>query len=342
MHTNYLKLTLLLTPILAFVSLSGCARSEDAANDQVRVAYIINGSLGDLSFYDSGQTGIDRIAERYGAQTTTIETNYDPAKYPQALQSALQWNADVIFVISYGFEDLVQEFADANPEVTVVNVDTVVTNSANTITSVDFIEEEGAFMAGAAAALATTDRSIQGINDRKLIGAVGGDKDPVIDAFIYGYEQGARFIDPEVTVEVIYAGVWDDPVRGKQAAKQLFSRGADVIFQIASLTGSGVLEAAAEEGRYAIGVDSNQNAIQPGAVITSNLKHVGDAIYDVYATIAAGTFKPGAVLEYGLAKKGVGLAIDEHTEAILPVASIEKLSEIEADIIAGAIEVKRY
>ena len=321
---------------------SACTESEEADDAGVRVAFIINGSLGDQSFYDSGQRGIDRIAEDYGAVTTTIETNYDPAKYPQALQSAVQWKAEVIFVISYGFEDLVKEFADSNPNIIFVNVDTVLTNLENTITSVDFIEEEGAFLAGAAAGLATIDGSIEGINPEKRIGVVGGDKDPVIDAFIFGYEQGARFIDPEITVDTIYAGVWDDPVRGKQAAKQLFSRGSDVVFQIASLTGSGVLEAAAEEGMYAIGVDSNQNAMQPGAVITSNLKNVGDAIYDVYQTIDEGSFRRGEVLEYGLAEKGVGLAVDEHTQGILPSASLERLAEIEAGIVSGSIVVERY
>ena len=141
---------------------SACTESEEADDAGVRVAFIINGSLGDQSFYDSGQRGIDRIAEDYGAVTTTIETNYDPAKYPQALQSAVQWKAEVIFVISYGFEDLVKQFADSNPDIIFVNVDTVLTNLENTITSVDFIEEEGAFLAGAAAALATIDGSIRG------------------------------------------------------------------------------------------------------------------------------------------------------------------------------------
>ncbi len=331
-----------LAVVTGLLLFTGCDKKQDAADEEVRVAYIINGSLGDQSFYDSGQSGVDRIAEDFGVKTTTIETNYDPAKYPQALQSAVQWKANVIFVISYGFEDLVKQTADEHPEITVVNIDTVINNSKNTITSVDFIEEEGAFLAGAVAGMATTDMSIEGINDKKIIGAVGGDKDPVIDAFIFGYDQGAKYIDPEIQVDTIYAGVWDDPVRGKQAAKQLYSQGSDVVFQIAALTGNGVLEAAAEEGRYAIGVDSNQNGIQPGAVITSDLKNVGDAIYDVYKTIKDGTFKPGAVLEYGLAQKGVGLAIDEHTKKILSDEQLKKIKDIESGIIDGSIPVKRY
>lgn len=307
-----------------------------------RVAYIINGALGDQSFYDSGQAGIDRIAKEYGVQTRTIEINFDPAKYNQALQSAIQWNADVIFVISYGFEDLLKQYADMYPNKVWVNLDTVVTNSKKTITSVDFIEEEGAFMSGVVAALMTTDTSIKGINPDKIIGAVGGDVDPVIQAFIYGYEQGAHYIDKGIQVKSVFAGTWTDPVRGKQAAKQLYSQGADVVFQIASLTGSGVLEAAKEVGKYAIGVDSNQNGLQPGHVVTSDLKNVGDAIYDVYKTIIGGTYKPGVVLEYGLKQGGVGLAIDEYTREILPAKTLQRVLEINQKVINGQIVVKRY
>ncbi len=326
--------------VLMLILLIGLSTSINAASN--RVAYIINGGLGDQSFYDSGQSGIDKIKEEYGVKTTTIECNFDPAKYQQALQSAIQWNADVIYVISYGFEDLLKQYADMYPNKKFINIDTVVQNSRNTITSVDFIEEEGAFMAGVVAALVTNDTSLKGVNSNKVIGAVGGDEDPVISAFIYGYEQGAHYIDPEIKVETIYAGTWTDPVKGKQAAKQLYSKKADIVFQIASLTGAGVLEAAKEEGKYAIGVDSNQNPLQPGHVVTSDLKNVGKAIYDVYQTIANNTFKAGEVLEYGLANEGVGLAIDKYTKEILPESSLNKVYEVQEKIINGTIIVKRY
>ena len=198
--------------MLLFVAIGASAASPQ------RVAYIINGGLGDLSFYDSGQAGIDRIRDEFGVQTRTIECGFDPARYAQALQAAIQWNADVMFVISYGFEDLLQQYADQYPNKYWINVDTVVENSRRTITSVDFIEEEGAFLAGVAAALVTTDTSLKGVNPDKIIGAVGGDDDPVIRAFLYGYEQGAKHVDPEIEVKAVFAGTWDDPVRGKQAA----------------------------------------------------------------------------------------------------------------------------
>ncbi len=325
----------LLVGLLAFSMVAMAATPQ-------RVAYIINGGLGDQSFYDSGQAGIEKIEEEYGIKTTTIECNFDPAKYQQSLQSAIQWNADVIFVISYGFEDLLKQYADMYPDKIFVNIDTVVTNSQETITSIDFIEEEGAFMSGIVAGIVTKNTSIPGVNAKKVIGAVGGDEDPVVNAFIYGYEQGAKYIDPEIEVKTIYAGTWTDPVKGKQAANQLYSQGADIVFQIASLTGAGVLEAAAENDLYAIGVDSNQNGIQPGHVVTSDLKNVGDAIYNVYQTIVEGSFKQGEVLRYGLAEGGVGLAIDEHTRAILSQEILDRVNKIREEVMAGKIEIKSY
>ncbi len=339
MSSRNIALTAIAVVVLAAVM--GINPGASAAPPQ-KVAYIINGALGDLSFYDSGQAGIDRIAKEFKVQTRTIECGFDPARYSQALQAAVQWNADVVFVISYGFEDLLMQYADQYPAKRWINVDTVVENNRRTITNVDFIEEEGAFMAGAAAALVTTDATLKGTNSDKIIGAVGGDDDPVIRAFLYGYEQGAKYIDPKIEVKAVFTGTWDDPVRGKQAANQLYSQRADVVFQIASLTGSGVLEAAAEVGKYAIGVDSNQNGLQPGHVVTSCMKNVGDAIYGVYRTIANSTYKPGVVLEYGIREGGMGLAIDDYTRSILPARSVQRLVEIQSMVSSGAIKVRRY
>ncbi len=124
-----------------------------------RVVYVINGALGDNAFYDSGKAGLDQIAEEFGLETRTIECNFDAGQYEPALQAAVNY-ADVIFVISYGFEDQLMQYADANPEKIFVNLDTVVQNEGGTITSVDFIEEESAYLTGIVAAMTTLDTSI--------------------------------------------------------------------------------------------------------------------------------------------------------------------------------------
>ena len=340
-----MKRSLFILMVVALLAslLGGCAQTPGAQEPQEtprRVVYLINGALGDQSFYDSGQAGIDKLAEEFGVETRTLETNFDAAQYEPALQAAVEF-ADVIFVISYGFEDQLKEYADRYPDKIFVNLDTVVQNDGNTITSVDFIEEEGAYLAGVAAALATTDTSIPGINEQKLIGAVGGDVDPVIASFVFAYTNGARSIDPEIQVETKYLGTWDDTAKGKQAALQLYDMGADVVFQIAAAAGLGVLQAAAERDLYAIGVDTNQNDIEPGHVIASDIKDVGQAILEVYKTIEDGSFQPGQVLEYGLASGAVDIAL-EASQPVLPQATQDKIMEIRQQIIDGTLVIERY
>jgi basic membrane protein A len=331
-----------LTALLALAVLAAaCTPATTTQPAPKRVVYLINGALGDNAFYDSGKQGIDAIAQRYGVPTSTIECNFDVAKCDQGLKDAVKV-ADVIFVISYGFEDQLKAAADANPDKIFVNLDTVVRNDKNTITSVDYIEEEAAYLAGVTAALATTDTSIKNINPDKIVGAVGGDLDVVIQAFVFAYENGVRSVDPEIKVEVkSLNGVWDDPAKGKEAALQLFDQKADVVFQIAAASGLGVLQAAKERQLYAIGVDTNQNDIEPGFVIGSMVKNVGKSIEDVYATIADGTYRPGQVLEYGLAKGGVDMDFKAQIQ-VLPQASIDRVLALRRDIIDGKLKIERF
>lgn len=331
-----------LTALLALsVLAAACAPATATQPAPKRVVYLINGALGDNAFFDSGKQGIDAIAQRYGVPTSTIECNFDVAKCDQGLKDAIKV-ADVIFVISYGFEDQLKAVADANPDKIFVNLDTVVQNSKNTITSVDYIEEEAAYLAGVTAALATTDTSIKNVNPDKIVGAVGGDLDVVIQAFVFAYENGVRSVDPAIRVEVkSLNGVWDDPAKGKEAALQLFDQKADVVFQIAAASGLGVLQAARERGLYAIGVDTNQNDLEPGFVIGSMIKNVGKSIEDVYATIADGTYRPGQVLEYGLAQGGVDMDFKAQIQ-VLPQASIDRVLALRRDIIAGRLKIERF
>ena len=317
------------------------ARGKAEGAPAQKVVYLINGALGDNAFYDSGKAGIDAIAAQYGVQTRTIEANFDAAKYQPSLEAAVAY-ADVIFVISYAFEDQLKEIADKNPGKIFVNLDTVVQNSKATITSVDYVEEESAYLVGVAAALATTDTTIAGVNPQKIIGAVGGDVDPVISSFIFAYTNGARSIHPDIVVETrSLGGAWDDQAKGKQAALQLYDLGADVVFQIAAAAGLGVLQAARERGLYAIGVDTNQNDIEPGHVIASDIKDVGRSIQEVFATIRNGSYKPGQVLEYGLKSGGVDIALEAKTP-VLPAAALERIRAVRQQIIDGSLVVERY
>lgn len=319
-------------------------QSDEQQGEEVeisRVVYLINGALGDNAFYDSGKAGIDAIAEQYGVETRTIECNFDAGKYEPALQAAVDF-ADVIFVISYGFEDQLREIADRYPEKIFVNIDTVVENDQATITSIDFIEEESAYLAGVVAGLATLETSIANINPDKVIGVVGGDTDPVVSAFVYAYELGAQSIDPEIQMLTrSLGGAWDDSAKGKQAALQLYDQGADVVFQVAAAAGIGVLQAARERGLYAIGVDTNQNDLEPGHVIASDIKNVGKAIEEVFASIDAGTYQPGQVIFSGLAQGGVDIVL-EAQQQVLPQEIIDQVMAVRQEIIDGTLEIELY
>lgn len=332
------KLIYALLTVVLVVSLVGC--STAAAPQTKKVVYLINGALGDNAFYDSGQKGIDKLAKEYGVETRTIEANFDAGQYEPSLQAAVNY-ADVIFVISYGFEDQLKEYADKYPEKTFVNLDTIVQNNKKTITSVDFIEEESAYLAGVVAAYTTLDTNLAGVNTQKIIGAVGGDSDPVVQAFIFAYTNGAKSIDPEITVETKYIGSWEDTAKAKQATLQLYDLGADVVFQVASAAGMGVLQAAGERGLYAIGVDTNQNDLVPGHVVASDIKNVGQAIYEAYKTIDNGTYKAGETLNYGLASGGVDIDMTA-TNPVLPKDIQDKVNAVRQQIIDGKLKVALY
>ncbi len=332
-----LKLVLVII-VLALVMTACKGKTETQTAN--KVVYLINGALGDNAFYDSGKLGIDKIAAEYGLETRTIECNFDAGKYEPSLQAAVGY-ADIIFVISYGYEDQLMEYADKYPDKIFVNLDTVVENSKKTITSVDFIEEESAYLAGVVAGMLTTDTSIANINEDKIIGVVGGDVDPVVDAFLFAYENGAKAIDPEIQIERKYLGDWEDSGKGKQAALQLFDMKADVVFQVAAAAGIGVLQAAGERGLYAIGVDTNQNDLVPGNVVASDIKDIGAAIYNVYKTIADGSYVPGTVLEYGLASGTIDVVFDAQVQ-VLPQYIIDAVNDLREQIISGALVVEIY
>ncbi len=330
----------LLVLMLVTLSFAGCKPTATGPKTD-KVVYLINGALGDNAFYDSGQKGIDNIKAQYGVETRTIECNFDAGKYEPSLEAATQYS-DVVFVISYAFEDNLKAMADKYPNKIFVNIDTIVQNSKNTITSAKYIEEESAFLAGVCAGLTTTDMSIKNINADKIVGVVAAADDPVVMAFVKAYEDGVHYVDKSIKVErVVLAGVWDDPAKGKQAALSLYDKKCDVVFQVASETGLGVLQAAKERGLYAIGVDTNQNNIEPGYVIASDIKDVGKTIEEIYKTIKDGTYKPGQVIKYGL-KTGTVDLVTDATVQVLPKSILDRISEVRQQIIDGTLAVTKY
>lgn len=315
--------------------------STTPTGDKMKVAYVTAGAQGDNGFTDSVCRGMKRIEADYGAEIKIIENNNDSAKFAQSMEACFQWGPNVVFADAYGFEELFAQYADKYPDVTMVNLDFVIENNNKSVSSVTFIAEEGAFLAGVLAAKVTTsDLSLA--NADKKVGFVGGKEITVIKGFLSGFQQGVAYVDPSIEVLVSYVGDFFDPVKGKQAANQLYAQGADIIFQAAGQSGNGALEAASESEKYIIGVDSNQNGTYPGYVAASMVKDLDGAVYQVYSQIADGTYVPGTLYEQHAGPGGCYLALDEFSEEILPAAMIDEVNAVKDEMAAGKIAVERY
>ena len=182
-------------------------------------------------------------------------------------------------------------------------------------------------------------------SETAAVGFVGGMDIPLIHKFACGYVQGVKHINPGVVVYQKMTGTtpaaWNDPARGAQLAKTMYDSGADIVYAAAGGTGLGVLQAAADNNKLSIGVDSNQNHLQPGFVLTSMLKRVDVAAYEVFKSGHDGSWKSGFKI-LGLAEDGVGWSLDEHNSKLVTSAMKSKVEQVRKDIIAGNIKVHDY
>ena len=204
------------------------------------------------------------------------------------------------------------------------------------VQSIVFKEHEGSFLVGMAAAMASKTGKV---------GFVGGMDIPLIRRFALGYEEGAKYVNPKIEMFQNMTGTtpaaWNDPTRGGELARSQFDRGADVVYAAAGATGLGVLQAAKDKGKLAIGVDSNQNHLHPGTILTSMIKRVDLAIYDAFKTAKDGTWKAG-VRNLGVAENGVGYSVDDNNRKLITPEMEKRLEQARADIVAGKIRVTDY
>ena len=214
------------------------------------------------------------------------------------------------------------------------------------VASSTFAQNEGSFLAGAAAALFTTKTDVTGINDKKIIGWVGGMDIPVLSDFFVGYEQGAKYIDPSIQILKSYAGSFNDPLKGKELTVAQYSQGADIVMNVASGTGNGILEAAKEEGKFAIGVDLNQDDVYPGSILTSMLKRVDVATFMAIESAVKGTFKGNVTNYLDISNGGVSLTDMSTMKTALgdkfPADLLTKIQELEVKVKSGEIKVESF
>jgi basic membrane protein A len=335
-----MKRFLFLTLALVFLFSSAVILETEAvqAESELKVALVVSGGLGDRSFYDSSAEGVEWAEEDFGIDSRVLECRNDPSLFRDRLIQGSMYG-DVVVVVGFEFYDVVQTVAPEFPEVEYIYVDNNVEGHDN-ITSIIYKENEGSFLAGALAAMMTTETEVPNITAEKTIGMVGGMDIPVIRNFQVGYQEGAKYIDSETEVETVFAGDFEDPAQGKESALTLFSQGADVVFAAAGKTGEGVFQAAAENNKYVIGVDADQRYINPDVIIASVVKAVNVSVYESIERIINDELDSGSLYTYGLEEEGVYIGYGtEEMEQIVPAEIKEKVQTIKGKIISGEIEV---
>jgi basic membrane protein A len=285
----------------------------------------------DRSFNEAAFNGAERWAEATGGTYREIELQSD-AQREQAMRRLAEAGSNPIVMAGFSQATPLSVVAPDYPDTTFVIIDGVVDEP--NVRSVIFSEHEGSYLVGMLAAMAS---------ETGTVGFVGGMDIPLISRFACGYAQGVVAVNPEATVIANMTGTtpaaWNDPVRGGELTRGQIAQGADVVYAAAGGTGLGVLQVAEDEGIFSIGVDSNQNYLHPGSVLTSMLKRVDVAVEDAFTT---GAEVETGIHVFGLAEEGVGYALDEFNAELISEDMIAAVEEAQAAIIAGEIMVHNF
>ena len=329
---NFLPKSTFKTTLLGAAASVLLAGTASAADVQPAVVFDMGGKF-DKSFNQGVYDGVEKFKSETGIEYREFEVTNE-AQREQALRRMAQRGADPVLGIGFAQGPALEKVAKEFPDTRFAIIDMVV--DLPNVRSIVFKEHEGSFLVGALAALAS---------ESGKVGFVGGMDIPLIRRFACGYEQGAKHINAEAEVVQNMTGTtpaaWNDPGRGGELTKSQFERGVDVVYAAAGGTGVGVYQAAKDAGKLAIGVDSNQNYLHPGTMLTSMLKRVDVAAYNVFMDSKNDEFTPG-IQVLGLAEEGVGWALDEHNESLVSGDMKAKVEEVSAKIKSGEIQVHDY
>jgi basic membrane protein A and related proteins len=305
-----------------------------SASAALKVGLVLDkGGKDDKSFNTSAYEGAMRAQKELGIELKYVEAT-DNNSLEVLHRNMAQKKYDLIIGIGFAQADAVKKVAGLNPQTQFSIVDGDVT--APNVRALLFEEHEGSFLIGAAAAM----KSKNGV-----VGFIGGMDIPLIRRFQKAYEAGVKYVNPKAKVITNYIGVtgeaWNNPAKAKEIALAQIGQKADVIFHAAGASGSGLFDAAAEKKVYAIGVDSNQNWMKPGVVLTSMLKRVDVAVFETIKQANEKKFAPG-VVRFGLKDSGVDWALDKNNESLWSAAEKAKLADIKKQIVAKKIKVPDY
>ncbi|MEA4914072.1 MAG: BMP family ABC transporter substrate-binding protein [Christensenella sp.] len=345
---------ILLTVLVAF-SMFACKTATDAtaaAGDKkvYNVVSLVNGNLGDKSFFDSAESGLKALQDAGRITYKTIEMGGTDADQPKWLETlyevAESGEYDLIIVGTYQMPEKLKEVATAYPDQKFLIYDdtSFVGENANVV-NISYKQNDMGYLIGVFAAAMTSDTSVKNINADKVVGFVGGVDSPVINDFLYGFLEGVKATDPEVKVDTRYVNSYVDTATAKEMGLSMISDNkADIIWGVAGLSGNGAAEAALESGKaWFIGVDSDQEAtFSPelaAITLTSGLKNVGQSIIWIFDEWDAGRTYWGKLVNLGLTEGGVGIVTDKNFATVAPKAVQDKVLAAEAAIKDGSIVV---
>lgn len=324
--------TRILAAMLAMTAITAVGPQALAQDFSPAVVFDQGGKF-DKSFNEAAYNGAERFKKETGTAYREFEVTNEGQR-EQALRTLVRRGASVIVAVGFSQTAAVEKVAKESPNTKFCLIDDKL--DTPNVQSVTFKEEEGSYLVGMAAALASKTGKV---------GFIGGMDIPLIRNFLTGYEQGVKHVTPGAEVFVNMTGTtpaaWNDPGRGAELAKSQFARGADVVFAAAGATGLGVMQAASDAGKLSIGVDSNQNHVHPGKVLTSMVKRVDVVVYDCMKSAKEGSWKAGHRV-VGLKEDGVGYALDDNNRKLITPEMEAKLEEAKTQIIAGSLAVKPY
>ena len=322
--------------LLALVSLllNGCLTRDltsEASDKKVKVGIVFDiGGKDDRSFNAAAYQGVLRAKKELPITLRDVEPG-DPTSIEPALRAFAQYGYNLIIGVGFAQGPILKQVAADYPQLHFAIIDSNV--DLPNVAGLLFKEHEGSFLVGMVAAQTSK---------TGVLGFVGGMDIPLIHKFETGYEEGARYVNPQIRVLQNYVGItdgaWNNPGKGRELANAQYEQGADVIFQAAGNSGLGVFDAAEAYKKFAIGVDANQNWVKPGFILTSMLKRIDNAVFSVVKDEVEGKFK-GGIHIYGLENDGVSYAIDEYNKKLISQAVIEKVEQAKQDIITGKIKV---
>ncbi len=342
-----MKAFLSVTAILLLMLTASCGSTETAEGKQRRKVGIVFdiGGKNDRSFNAAAWEGVKRAEKDFDIELRDVEPG-NPTSIEPAMRAFAERKFDLIIGVGFAQGPIMQKVATDYPNIKFAIIDGVIFEAdgktpKENVASLVFREHEGSYLVGIIAAETTKTGTI---------GFVGGMDIPLIHRFETGYREGAQSVDPNIKVIKNFVGVtdhaWNNPGKGKELSLAQIQKGADVIFTAAGNSGLGAFDAAEQYGKdangrankYVIGVDSNQNGVKPGFVLTSMVKRVDVAVYDVVRDITQGKFDGGFHV-FGLDKDGIAYALDEHNKALISEETLRRVEEARRKIVAGEIKV---